>query len=79
MQLVQLLPMQLWDSRQGSVSILPASFARESLCKVHTVVSHGVLQPFMLLLSGFMCSYALRCAAYTAGPCLHIELSWPVL
>ena len=67
LQVVQLLPLQLWDSQQGSLSILPESLAREAICKAYTVASQGVLQPFMLFLSGYMCSHALRCASFKAA------------
>jgi hypothetical protein len=64
MQLSQLLPLQLWDGKYGAIKILPKKFDNEILCKVFTVAALGVFQPFLLLLAGFVCSHALRCAPY---------------
>jgi hypothetical protein len=58
----QLLPLQLWARSQGIVSILDGAFAKKIFCKAFTVSALGVFQPFVLLLAGFMCSHALRCA-----------------
>ena len=65
-----MLPLQLWDGQYGALNILPTSFDREILCKTFTVAALGVFQPFLLLLAGFLCTHALRCALHilmTAG------------
>lgn len=73
MQLSQLLPLQLWSAEEGIVSWLKDVSIRELLCKVFTVTALGVLQPFVLLLAGFMCSHALRCALMTSSVCeVHV-------
>ena len=66
--MVQLLPLQLWASHQGIVSVLDSVSAKMLSCKIFTVASMGVLQPFVLLLAGFMCSHALRWDASAAPP-----------
>lgn len=69
MQVSQMLPLQLWDGEYGALNILPATFNREVLCKTFTVAALGVLQPFLLLLAGFLCNHALRCVLSASQHC----------
>lgn len=69
LQVSQMLPLQLWDGQYGALNILPKSFDREVLCKTFTVAALGVFQPFLLLLAGFLCTHALRCALKDSAHC----------
>jgi hypothetical protein len=70
LQVSQLLPLQvLWDPIHGKLSFLPDGFQSQIMCKVYTVVSLGVCQPFLLFLAAALCRFAVRCAH-----CIHLGL-----
>jgi len=56
------MPLQLlWDPRNGILSLLPADFPPQVMCRVFMVVSLGVCQPLLLFLAAALCRFAITC------------------